>query len=139
VGGRTTGTWRPAHLCRVADRGETERACPGAISTDLAHLIHLIAMARLTSSVHNVERHYGSQSIFSRIRQIKRLCHQIGGRRGVADRVTRFEDGFRGNVPGPGPPDSYPELPAFKMASLRGESSNQLLEILEEWNDHLER
>jgi hypothetical protein len=25
------------------------------------------------------------------------------------------------------------------MASLRGESSNQLLETLEEWNDYLER
>jgi hypothetical protein len=27
----------------------------------------------------------------------------------------------------------------LKMASLRGESSNQLLETLEEWNDYLER
>jgi len=27
----------------------------------------------------------------------------------------------------------------LKLASLRGESSNQLLETLEEWNDHLER
>jgi hypothetical protein len=26
-----------------------------------------------------------------------------------------------------------------EVASLRGESSNQLCEILEEWNDHLER
>jgi hypothetical protein len=26
-----------------------------------------------------------------------------------------------------------------KLASLRGESSNQLLETLEEWNDYLER
>jgi hypothetical protein len=28
--------------------------------------------------------------------------------------------------------------PRLKMASLRGESSNQLFEILEEWNDYLE-
>ena len=27
----------------------------------------------------------------------------------------------------------------YKVASLRGESSNQLLETLEEWNDYLER
>ena len=27
----------------------------------------------------------------------------------------------------------------LKLASLRGESSNQLLETLEEWNDYLER
>jgi hypothetical protein len=27
----------------------------------------------------------------------------------------------------------------FKVASLRGESSNQLFETLEEWNDYLER
>jgi hypothetical protein len=27
----------------------------------------------------------------------------------------------------------------IEMASLRGESSNHLLEILEEWNDYLER
>jgi hypothetical protein len=27
----------------------------------------------------------------------------------------------------------------LKLASLRGESSNQLFEILEEWNDYLER
>jgi hypothetical protein len=32
-----------------------------------------------------------------------------------------------------------PEFPAFKVASLRGESSNQLFETLEEWNDYLER
>jgi hypothetical protein len=28
---------------------------------------------------------------------------------------------------------------AQEVASLRGESSNQLFEILEEWNDYLER
>ncbi len=27
----------------------------------------------------------------------------------------------------------------IELASLRGESSNQLLETLEEWNDYLER
>ena len=27
----------------------------------------------------------------------------------------------------------------LKLASLRGESSNQLFETLEEWNDYLER
>ena len=27
----------------------------------------------------------------------------------------------------------------LKLASLRGESSNQLLETLEEWNNYLER
>ena len=32
-----------------------------------------------------------------------------------------------------------PELPAFEIGVPRGESSNQLLESLEEWNDHLER
>jgi hypothetical protein len=30
-------------------------------------------------------------------------------------------------------------LPRLKLASLRGESSNQLLETLEEWNGYLER
>jgi hypothetical protein len=37
--------------------------------------------------------------------------------------------------------DPYADLPANiqEVASLRGESSNQLFEILEEWNDYLER
>ena len=30
-------------------------------------------------------------------------------------------------------------LATQEVASLRGESSNQLLEILEEWNDYVER
>ena len=30
-------------------------------------------------------------------------------------------------------------LPGSKLASLRGESSNQLFETLEEWNDYIER
>jgi toxin ParE1/3/4 len=40
-------------------------------------------------------------------------------------------DGPRTFVPKPNRP--------FKLASLRRESSNQLLETLEEWNDYLER
>jgi hypothetical protein len=33
----------------------------------------------------------------------------------------------------------YEALTRQEVASLRGESSNQLLETLEEWNDYLER
>ena len=32
-----------------------------------------------------------------------------------------------------------PEFTGVNVASLRGESSNQLLETLEEWNDYLDR
>lgn len=32
-----------------------------------------------------------------------------------------------------------PRITGVKVASLRGESSNQLFETLEEWNDYLER
>jgi len=32
-----------------------------------------------------------------------------------------------------------PEFTGVNVASLRGESSNRLLETLEEWNDYLER
>jgi hypothetical protein len=36
-------------------------------------------------------------------------------------------------------PYEAPVAGTQEVASLRGETSNQLLEILEEWNDYLER